>query len=322
MKKTLSILLLAASAQFATAQGNIASGSVRDASGKPLHFVFVGDVANRKAVFTDSLGNFMITIKPDTKLAFELDGYRDTVASNINTNTGLLITLNPVGTGPDASSSSLSTKMQVETSESPEIASIAEGGLIAPGHKKGDLRGSQYLFDVFVHGYLVNNSGELVFQPNYLLDYDKVSGGLLLTPDKRKIVNVAWDQVETFTLYGMNDKRYDFGKVPAIDQSHFLQILSSGPKYKICKAIKTKFVKADYINNGLAAHGHDYDEYVDDFYYYVVPEGGQPQKLSLRKRSLKEVFAKDADKLNKFMSQASGDIDDDYLTKLGAALNQ
>ncbi|HWD87049.1 MAG TPA: carboxypeptidase-like regulatory domain-containing protein [Mucilaginibacter sp.] len=320
MKKTLSILLLAVSAQLTMAQGNIASGSVRDASGKPLHFVFVGDVANRKAVFTDSLGNFAIAIKPDSKLAFELDGYRDTVVTGINTNTGLLMVLNPVPEG-SSPSQGLSTKMQVETSESPEITSLSEGGLIAPGHKKGDLRGSQYLFDVFVHGYLVNNSGELVFRPAYLLDYDKVGGGLMLTPDHRKIVNVIWDQVQSFTLYGMNDQRYDFEKIPAIDQSHYVQVLASGPKYKICKLIKTKFVKSDYINNGLAAHGHDYDEYVDDFYYYVVPEGGQPVKLSLKKRSLKEVFAKDADKLNKFMSQASGDIDDDYLAKLGAAMN-
>lgn len=321
MNKIISIaLLVIAATQLTQAQTTIASGSVKDVNGNPLHFVFVGDVQNRKAVFTDTLGNFSIAVHPDSKLAFELEGYRDTVVSSISTNTGILVILKSVGTGPDNSAATLSTK--VETNNTEQFTSLSQGGLIAPGHQKGDLRGSQYLFDVFVHGYLINTSDELTYQPNYMLDYDKVDGSLLLTPDKRKIVNVVWDQVKSFTLYSMADQRFDFAKVPAIDNSHFVQVIASGPKYKIYKLIKTTFVKSDYINNGLAAHGHDYDEYVDDATYFAVADGGQPQKMSLKKRSLKEIFAKDADKLNKYLSDNSGSIDDAYLGKLGAYMNQ
>jgi len=43
----------------------------------------------------------------------------------------------------------------------------------------------------------------------------------------------------------------------------------------------------------------------------------------LKKKALKEVFAADADKLNKFMSVAgSGDIDENYLKQLGDAMNK
>lgn len=320
MKKTLSILLLlTAAVQFSKAQGsNTAWGTVQDPGGKPLHFVFIGDVANRNAAFTDSLGNFSMAVKPGTKLAIRLQGYQDTVLSNINTGSGLLVVLKPSSTV--ANVAAISTKMQVERSD--QVTSLTEGGLIAPGHQQGDLRGSRYMCVVFAHGYLINGSDELVYQPNYLLDYDKIGGGLLLTADGKKIVNVIWDQVKSFTLYSMDDQRYDFEKVTAVDNSHFLQVIASGPKYKIYKSIKTKFVKADYVNNGAAPHGHDYDEYVDDADYYLVADGAQPQKFTPKKKVLKEIFAKDEDKLNKFMTDNSGKIDDDYLGKLGADMNK
>jgi hypothetical protein len=321
MKKTLSMLLVIISAvQFAKAQGNnMAWGSVQNADGKPLHFVFVGDVANKEGAFTDSLGNFTIPIKSGTKLAFELQGYKDTVVTSINPNSGLLVILKPSNTAA-VDTGTLSAKMQIERSD--QVTSLNEGGYLAPGHQKGDLRGSQYMCAVFAHGYLINGSDELVYQPNYLFDYDKISGALLLTPNRKTIVNVIWDQVKAFTLYSMNDQRYDFEKVTAIDNSHFLQVIASGPKYKIYKLIRTKFVKADYVNNGAAPHGHDYDEYVDDADYYIVANGGQPQKFTPKKRTLKEIFAKDADKLNKFMDDNSGRINDEYLGKLGAYMNQ
>lgn len=320
MKKTLSILLLLTGAvQFSKAQSsNTAWGTVQDPGGKPLHFVFIGDVANRNAAFTDSLGNFSMTVKPGAKLTIKLQGYQDTVLSNINTGSGLLVVLKP--SNAVANVATISTKMQVERSD--QVTSLTEGGLIAPGHQQGDLRGSRYMCIVFAHGYLINGSDELVYQPNYLLDYDKIGGGLLLTADGKKIVNVIWDQVKSFTLYSMDDQRYDFEKVTAVDQSHFLQVIATGPKYKIYKAIKTKFVKADYVNNGAAPHGHDYDEYVDDADYYLVADGGQPQKFTPKKKVLKEIFAKDEDKLNKFMTGNSGRIDDDYLEKLGADMNK
>ena len=319
MKKTLSILLLlTAAVQISRAQSNnMAWGTVQDVAGKPLHFVFVGDVANRSAQFTDSLGNFTIAVKPGAKLAIRMQGYKDTVISNINPSSGLLVILKPSNTV--ANVAAISTKMEVERSD--QITSLTEGGLIAPGHQQGDLRGSRYMCEVFAHGYLVNGSDELVYQPNYLLDYDKINGSLLLTADGKRIVNVIWDQVKAFTLYSMSDQRYDFEKVTAIDKSHFLQVIATGPKYKIYKTIKTKFVKADYVNNGADSHGHDYDEYVDDADYYLVADGAKPQKFTPKKKVLKEIFAKEADKVNKYLSDNSGSIDDDYLGKFAAFMN-
>jgi len=315
----LTLLVLNTAVLISKAQSNTAWGSVQNVAGKPLHFVFVGDVANKTGVFTDSLGNFTVPLRSGTKLAFELQGYKDTVVTNINPSSGILAILKP-SDAPAAATTMVSAQMQVERSD--QVTSLTEGGYIAPGHQKGDLRGSKYMSAVFAHGYLINASDELVFQPNYLLDYDKISGALLLTVDGKRIVNVIWDQVKAFTLYTMSDERYDFEKVTSIDNAHFLQVIAAGPKYKIYKKISTRFVKADYENNGAAAHGHDYDEYVDDADYYLVAEGAQPQKFEPKKKVLKTIFAKDADKLTKFMADNSGSINDEYLGKLGAYLNE
>ena len=130
-------------------------------------------------------------------------------------------------------------------------------------------------------------------------------------------------EVKSFSLFGDHDKLVTFVKLPAVDAAHYVQLLASGKKYNIYKTIKTKFVHSDYVNTGVSSHGNDYDEYIDDSDYYVADgQGNQPKKLSLRKKSIKEAFAADADKVNKFMSENSGDIDDDYLSKLGAYLNQ
>ena len=100
-------------------------------------------------------------------------------------------------------------------------------------------------------------------------------------------------------------------------------MLSDGTNYKIYKSIKTTFVKANYSSDGVASTGNNYDEYHDDFDYYVLNvKTNQLQEISLKKKVIKQVFAADADKLNKFMADNSGDIDEAYLGSLGDFLNK
>ena len=192
-----------------------------------------------------------------------------------------------------------------------------------PGHEKGKTRGNRYLLDIFAHGFFVNSSDELIYNRDYLYDYDKIGGGVLLTKDGKSIMELGYDQTKSFTLYNNADEVFVFEKVPSIDISHYLQVLSSGKKYKIYKLIKTRLVKADYVNNGVTQHGNDYDEFMDDADYYVFDvQANQQKKITLKKKSLKEVFVKDADKINKYLSDNSGDINDAYLSKLGDNMNQ
>jgi len=326
MKSTFLILLLIViTTAVTTAQNNTVAGSVKDAKGTPLRFVFVADAQYKNGAYSDSLGNFTIAVHPDSKLEFQLPGYKDTAMAVDKAGADMQVTL--LGAGANGSSGSVGTSSGAVSSQSlttNEVAveSNSMGGYLKPAHEKGNTRGSQYTFITFTHGYIINSSGELVQKPNYLFDYDKMGGILLLTKDNQHINAVSWDQTNSFVLFSNAGERFEFEKVPAIDKSHYVQVLASGKKYKVYKLIKTRFVKSDYVNNGVTAHGNDYDEYVDDADYYVLDvQSNQLQPLSLKKKSLKADFAKDADKVNKYLSDNSGDIDDAYLGKLGAFMN-
>ena len=194
--------------------------------------------------------------------------------------------------------------------------------MTAPGHKKGSLHGNIYLFDDFVHGYVVTNPDGALRSPDCYYDYDKISGELLFTKDKSSISQLTDNQVKEFALFG-NGKLMLFKKIPAIDKTRYVEILADGPKYTIAKLTNTTFHKSDYETNGISSHGNDYDEYVDEYIYYVVnAQTGAATKVSLRKKSLKEGFVADADKLNKYFTDHSGDIDDAYLSDLGDFMNQ
>lgn len=318
MRKTISIcLLMLLTAVIAGAQ--IATGTIHDDTGNPLHYVFINDAQYKTAALSDSAGNFTIPVHPDSKLQFNLTGYSDASLSPGTKLTGISVVLKSQG-GASATAGSLSAKMTIERREN--LSTLGIGGAIVPGHQKGDLRGSMYLFDKFTPGFTADASGNIVYNPGYFYDYDKVKGGLLFTKDEKTVEQASWDQVRSFTIYSPTDQRFDFTEVPAIDQSHYVQVLASGARYKIYKLIETKFVKSDYVNTGLTQHGNNYDEYVDDADYYFVDGQGAPVKFSLKKKALKELFAKEADKAGKYMSAASGGIDDAYLAKLGEYMNQ
>ena len=309
-------LLTSVTAQFVSAQNIV--GTVRDEKGNPLHFVFVGNIHDKNVTYTDSLGNFTIAASPGTKLDVDLRGY-ETASITINkADDSPQVTLK--STGPGGSGKSVSTITgRDSTVERPNSIYLDR----LPGHEKGKTKGNRYLFDIFAHGYFINTSGDLVYNRDYLFDYDKMGGGLLITKDGKSILELSFDQTKTFTLYSNTDEIYVFEKVPSIDVSHYLQVLGGGKKYKIYKFIKTTFRKSDYVNAGMIQHGNDFDEFIDDADYYLFDvQANQTKKFTLKRKSLKESFAKEGDKINKHLSDHSGDINDAYLSNLGDAMNQ
>src|SRR5579863_10359109 len=79
MKILLALFFTALGVHAATAQDHIIKGSVQGESGKLLHFAVVADSKYNNITFTDSVGDFAITAHTDSKLLFQLDGYRDTL---------------------------------------------------------------------------------------------------------------------------------------------------------------------------------------------------------------------------------------------------
>lgn len=302
--------------QMTNAQTSV-SGSVKDDKGSPLHFVFIEDAGHNLATFSDSLGNFSIPLYPDSKVKFELTGYEGaSIANASNANWQVVLKSATSASNAGAQGSLEATGMTLQRPDNIDLNML-------PGHQKGNIHGNRYLFDNFVHGFFINSSGDLAHAKDYKFDYDKIGGGLLLTKDNVNVMQLSWDQIKSFTLFSNKDETFTFEKAPPIDISHYVQVISSGKKYKIYKLIKTKFVRADYVNTGVTQHGNDYDEYVDDADYYVWDvQANKAQKFTLKKKSLKEGFPNEADKVNKYVSDNKGSIDEAYLSKLGDYMNQ
>lgn len=311
MKTLLSALLLTLTFQIAKSQTNTVTGSVQDENGRLLHYVLIEDSKYKNAVFTDSVGNFSIPLHEGSSLKFQLAGYRDTLVSVDKTNQSLQIVLRSFVHLPvDATHLALRT---VRT----------ENGLVAVARTRPNLVGSRYLFDTFSHGFFKDTLGRLINSPFYLFNYEKMGGTLLLTADQKNVMAVDRTEIKSFTLYNNADQRVEFENVPAIDNSHYVQVLAKGNKFNIYKLIKTKFNPSDFENTASGGAGHDYDEYVDDAEYFVFDvQKKQVQKIALRKKSIKDSFTNAGEKVDKFFSGNASKIDDSYLSSLGDFMNQ
>src|ERR1041385_964632 len=128
MKKAyLILLLLSAAALFANAQINTVTGMVKDEQGNPLHFVLVGDMQNNYAVFTDSLGNFSIPAKIDSKLKFSLLGYKEETILASGSN--LQVVLKSTGEATSDAQATVSTDLKTTNANEP-LATMGDGGVI------------------------------------------------------------------------------------------------------------------------------------------------------------------------------------------------
>lgn len=333
-------LLLAGFAGLAQAQTVTVTGTVKSTEGDPLHFAFVQDKQYKHGTFTDSVGTFTLAVSPTTTLRINCVGYKDTLINvNSQTNFNVVLRVNNISISANAAGgnaavaanndfqrASLRNDLSLSDSRGGGGSQFVagQGTSIPTFQPKGETVGSRYFFKGWVHGYVVNSKDSIVQNPIFQFEYDKMGGALLLTKDNRTAIEVDKDLVKSFTIYDNMNRPYTFARVPQIDNNHYVEVVASGDKYKIYKAIKTNFIKSNYSTDGLASTGNNYDEYVDESTYYVYDvKNNALQKVALKKKALKEGFAKEADKFNKFASDhSSDDIDDFYLTSLGSYMNE
>jgi hypothetical protein len=188
---------------------------------------------------------------------------------------------------------------------------------------KEDTKGSRYLFNSWVKGYVTDKAGNAVKNDNYTFNYDKISGALLLSQDKQTAIDVNKEQVKGFTVYDKADQPINFEYIPAIDATHFAQVLSTGTKYKVYKLTKTTLVKADFKSDGLTSSGNKFDEYVDEPGYYVIDvKTNGVQKVALKSKAIKQAFAADADRVKAYFdAHKDDDVNEGFLGGLGDSLN-
>ena len=340
---------------FASAQTVTITGTVKTMDGDPLHFAFVQDKQYKYAAYTDSLGNFSLTANPTSKLKVTCRGFRDTLI-NINNRTMIAIVLRPfvnivakrsnipAVANENNNINEATLRDQIMNRDvavdipgytrvykdkgghtvnlTSAIVDMSQGAIYPVFTHKEATQGNRYLFNDWVHGYVVKTNDTIIQGPELFFNYDKMGGSLLLSKDKHAAIEVYNDQVKSFTLIDGLNQQYTFTLAPEIDKTHFVQVIAAGNNYKIYKLTKTKFIAANYSSDGLASTGNNYDEYADEGTYYVVNKSGPPLKIALRKKALKEAFSADQGKLNQYFQANNSDIDDNYLKDLGDYMNK
>ena len=349
MKKFgLLIFLIVCVGKFSSAQTINISGSVKTSDGDALHLAFVQDKQYKYATYTDSLGNFTLTVNPNSKLYVSCNGFKSKLI-NIDNKTAFSIVLQPIvnivasqsgipATVDENSNINEATFRDMMMLDQPKLAfqngptlehpmgnptvDMAQGAIFPVFSHSEATAGSRFFLKDWPHGFVLNMKDSIIQSPGWFLNYDKIGGSLLLTRDKRTILEVNSVLIKSFTLIDDLNKQYTFTIVPAIDKTHFVQVIAVGSYYIICKLIQTKFIKANYQSDGVMSSGNHYDEYTDENTYYIIGKNGIPQKIALKKKSIKLAFNDDAVKLNQFFATNDRDVDDNYLHDLGDYMNK
>src|ERR1700759_1503785 len=151
--------------------------------------------------------------------------------------------------------------------------------------------GSPFLISLYVQGLVVNQLDSIINKPDYLYNYDKITGNLLLKRNNQDPIAVNRDQVNMFCLK-LDKGGLIFMRVPLINANEYFQVISKGSKYSCYKLYKNIFVKANQQStSGYTPDGKNYDEYKDVETYYMVDETKQEWSIfELTKKSIRKVL--------------------------------
>lgn len=294
------------------------NGTVTDQKGKPIPFAFINDSQHPYATYSDPNGAFSLMVDPGSNLIITAK-FHNLVRAGLNN----LANIKVVMTGDSSSQTTIIKASAANFFTRDESIVDHNVSINRIGTGQEGLHGSRFLFGDWVHGFAITPKDSIKQDDEYLFNYDKVGGNLLFTRNKTTALLVVKQEIKGFTLYDENAQPYVFEDVQAINAKHYVQVLTSGPKYKIYKDLSTTFIKASFSTNGITSSGNNYDEYKDENVYYVVKlPGGVPQKTELKSKAIKAAFTTEPDKVKKFFADNDSDIDENYLRSLGEYMNQ
>jgi len=184
-------------------------------------------------------------------------------------------------------------------------------------------RGSQFFYPEWRKGAVITNSKE-VLNDKYLYLFDKVRQELFIRlPDSNVIYLANKGEIHTFTLN--TDKPHTFEIASDYDPGRtadFFEILIKNDKYTLLKFTKTTFVKFDPHDMMRVKNGEIYDEFVDEYTYYLTLKGGPLQAIPLRAAAMKKVLSAEKSKVSDYFdNNADEEINEKFLVGLIGFLN-
>jgi hypothetical protein len=185
--------------------------------------------------------------------------------------------------------------------------------------------GSPYLFDKWVSGKVIDKKDSVINTAGYFFNYDKIAGKILVTKDKKTIIEVEDSAIKSFSFFDPSEKEITFKKINNIEKNRFLIVLveKQGASYSLYKFLKTKFVKANYTTNGLIQSGNKYDEYVDEYEYYIGYSDLKTfTKVELKEKAIKKALPNNEEKVKSFFEMHKADkMNESLLVELISYLN-
>ena len=265
---------------FVYAQPITVKGKVRVSSGFAIPNVTVKAVQEKRVIYSDTAGEFNFNVSPYSTVLLSFEGYEETEIKVFDKAIDTVIIMRPDNSKSGAVESmtqkvnndnfqaAISTGVGNTTVYGSSINS--SGGTFMPVfiHKE-ETQGSRYLFNDWMKGSVVTRADIVVNSTSYGYNYDKIKGTLLFTQDGQSAVSVEPADLKSFTLIDRDGHEQLFRIVPSIDNKLFVNVVSEGPYYNFYKLTQTKFIKSNYHSDGMTSTGNPYDEYTDDFYYFL-----------------------------------------------------
>ena len=316
--------------QDSTAKKQTFHGIVKNEKNKPLQNASVMIKGEEKGTITDSLGYFKVNAGPDAVLIINADGY-ETLMAQVRKEELLRLVMkktkeinNDISVA-DEISRQQSASNDVRNYLTSESSKNYTGSYLTIVKNKESMVGSRYLSNEWVSYNVVDKNESVVNTNGYLFNYDKVGGKILATSDKKTILEVDDTAIKSFSFVDSLGKKVSFKKVNNIDKNMFLIVLVNEPgnDYSLYKSLKTEFVKANYLNNGLIRSGNKYDEYVDKFEYYIEFDKLKTfSKVELKEKAIKRALTGNEEKVKTFFEMnKAGKLNEAFLIKLISYLN-
>jgi hypothetical protein len=190
-------------------------------------------------------------------------------------------------------------------------------------YNKDPLHGSPFLLSNYVPGLVINQLDSVLNKPDYLYNYDKMSGNFLLKRTNEQPIAVNKNQVKYFCLK-LEDGGYIFERVNLINPEEFYQVMYKGPKYSYYKLYKSKFIPASKHTNGYLSEGNNYDEYRDIITYYLVDQKKEEAVVfELTKKSIRKSLASESVAVEQYLKDHKYDeLSESYMVHLLEKLNK
>jgi hypothetical protein len=324
MKSLFGVLLGCAIATASSAQSVHVSGVVKDKNNNPVAWAFVKEAGSNIATYSNANGQFNLNVnKPNSKLIVSAANLK---AKSIDVNNGQDISVMMDSDAADPATSEIKVAddaaFNAGLNRGYTFATTTGGLNIRVVNFDNSTKGSPYLFSKWTPGYAITTTDSLIQNNILSFNYDKTTGDLLLTGNKKTVLAVDTKNVKEFVFFDESTgSNRVFEMVKAISPDRFEERLATGKNYTLYKRIATRFVKANFVTNGITSSGNNYDEYIDEPSYYIINNAGVMQKVDLKKKSLIKALITHEDKAKKFFSESDADIDENFVVDLVRYVN-